>query len=69
MNGLNEVDKAIVCNLETLCQQRKSTEDELFGKSVGCALAQFSLRQKAMAKTHIQNNIIILMDIEFPESS
>ena len=65
MDGLNEVDKAIVSNLEALCQQRKLREDELFGKSVGCTLARFSLRQKAMAKTRIQN---ILMDIEFLES-
>lgn len=51
---VDEVDAAIVRNLDKLCQHQSSSatdEDELFG------------RKKAMAKSRIQN---LLMDIEFP---
>ena len=65
---VDEVDEAIVCNLEELCQCQSSCtadEEELFGQAIADTLCRFNLRQRAVAKLRIQN---VLMEIEFPES-
>ena len=65
---VDEVDEAIVRNLEELCQRRSSCiadEEELFGQAIAATLRRFNLCQRAMAKLRIEN---VLMEIEFPES-